>query len=161
MDDEALLTFLADLQAALPSVCVEAPTPEDRLYVLVTLARLWEDQAQRRYRAKPVRIPDPILQKLQSCCANLPEVQRQLFHLLDHLHRASSGVGGTTPVGWASGAECRTGELKADAGLGQPIWPKPAGIRISCRKPYGVTVIWLVTVVVMLPSGVVARSATL
>jgi hypothetical protein len=92
LDDEALLTFLADLDAALPSLCVNAPTPEDRNYVLVTLARLWEDQAQRRYRAKPVRIPDPILQKLQSCCANLPEVQRQLFDLLDHLHRASSGV---------------------------------------------------------------------
>ncbi len=92
LDDEALLTFLAELQAALPSLCVHAPTPEDRNYVLVTLARLWEDQAQRRYRSKPVRIPDPIHQQLQSRCANLPEVQRQLFHVLEHLHRASSGV---------------------------------------------------------------------
>jgi hypothetical protein len=92
LDDEVLLTFLAELNTALPSLCVHAPTPEDRHHVLVTLARLWEDQAQRRYRAKPVRIPEPILQQLQSRCANLPEVQRQLFHLLDHLHRASSGV---------------------------------------------------------------------
>jgi len=92
LDDEALLTFLADLDAALPSLGVNAPTPEDRHYVLVTLTRLWEDQAQRRYRSKPVRIPTPIHQQLQSRCANLPDVQRQLFHILEHLHRASSGV---------------------------------------------------------------------
>ena len=92
LDDEALLTFLAELQAALPALRVNVPTPEDRNDVLVTLARLWEQQAQRRYRAKPVRIPAPILQQLQSRCSNLPDVQRQLFHLLEHLHRASSGV---------------------------------------------------------------------
>ena len=92
LDDEALLTFLGELDAALPSLCVNAPTPEDRNYVLVTLARLWEDQAQRRYRAKPVRIPDHVHQQLQSRCTNLPDVQRELFHILECLHRASSGV---------------------------------------------------------------------
>jgi len=92
LDDEALLTFLVELHAALPSLSINAPTPEDRNYVLVTLARYWEEQAQRRYRAKPVRIPDPIHQQLQSRCANLLDVQRQLFHILEGLHRASSGV---------------------------------------------------------------------
>jgi hypothetical protein len=92
LDDEQMLTFLSELQTALPSLCVHAPTPEDRNYVLATLTRLWEDQAQRRYRAKPVRIPEAIQQQLQSCCANLPEVQRQLFQILERLHRASSGV---------------------------------------------------------------------
>jgi hypothetical protein len=92
LDDKDLLTFLSELEAALPSLPVHAATPEDRNTVLVTLARLWEDQAQRRYRSKPVRIPDPIQQQLQSRCANLPDVQRHLFHILETLHRASSGV---------------------------------------------------------------------
>jgi len=92
LDDEKLLTFLAELQTALRSLSMPAATPEDRNFVLVTLARLWEDQAQRRYRAQPIRIPDPILQQLQSRCSNLPDVQQQLFLILDQLHRASSGI---------------------------------------------------------------------
>ena len=92
LDDDSLLTFLAELEAALPSISVQAAAPEDRTYVLVTLAQLWEGQAQRRYRAHPIRIPAPILQQLQSRCSNLPDVQQQLFLILDQLHRASSGI---------------------------------------------------------------------
>lgn len=92
LDDEEMLTFLSELHASLPAVPVIAATPDDRNTVLVTLTRLWEDQAQRRYRAKPVRIPDSIQQKLQSRCANLPDVQCHLFNILENLHRASSGV---------------------------------------------------------------------
>ena len=92
LDDDALLTFLAELETALPSISVQAATPENRTYVLVTLARFWEEQAQRRYRSQSVRIPDPIRQQLHACCANLPEVQHQLFLILDQLHRASSGI---------------------------------------------------------------------
>lgn len=92
LDDEALLTFLAELQDRLPSVRVQAPTPADRAFVLVTLTQLWENQPQRRYRAKPVQIPAAIQQQLRSRCANLPDVQQQLFGILDQFHRASSGI---------------------------------------------------------------------
>ena len=92
LTDDNLLTFLDELHAVLPSITMPAVTSEDRNTVLVTLARLWQDQAPRRYRGLPVLIPDPILPELQSLCPNLPDVQQQLFLLLDRLHRASSGI---------------------------------------------------------------------
>jgi hypothetical protein len=92
LDDEKLLTFLTELEMALPSVPVQSPTLKDREFVLVTLAKLWEDQAQRRYRGKSVFIPERIQQQLQKSCSNLPEAQTSLFQILDQLHRASSGV---------------------------------------------------------------------
>ena len=92
LDDDALLTFLGELQSALSTLPVHSPTREDHQYVLVTLARLWEDQAQRRHRGKPVLIPTPIEEQLQNLCGNLADVKRLLFDVLDHLHRASSGI---------------------------------------------------------------------
>jgi hypothetical protein len=91
LDDDALLTFLNELQSALSTLPVHSPTREDHQYVLVTLARLWEDQAQRRHRGKPVLIPTPIEEQLQNLCGNLADVKRLLFDVLDHLH-ASSGI---------------------------------------------------------------------
>jgi hypothetical protein len=92
LGDKNLLTFLTELQTVLPSIPVQCATTDDRQFVLVTLAKLWEDQAQRRYRGKSVTIPEKIQQQLQSRCANLPEVEITLFRTLDNLHRASSGV---------------------------------------------------------------------
>jgi hypothetical protein len=92
LDDEALLTCLSELHAALAALAVDCPAPEDRNTVLVTLIRLWEDQAPRRYRGKSVLIPDPIRQRLQTRCTNLTQVQHRLFQILDELHRASSGI---------------------------------------------------------------------
>ena len=92
LDDEALLTFLSELHAALPTIAVHSATPEDRQYVLVSLAQLWEQQAQRRYRGQSVLIPEAIHQQLQTRCANLSDVQQHLFEILDQLHRASSGI---------------------------------------------------------------------
>ena len=92
LDDEDLLTFLSEFHAALPTLAVHSPTPADRHYVLVTLTHIWEQQSQRRYRAKPVLIPEAIHQQLQSRCTNLSDVQHHLFQILEQLHRASSGV---------------------------------------------------------------------
>jgi hypothetical protein len=92
LDDEALLTFLDELHTALPTLTRYSPTAQDHRDVLVTLARLWEDQAPRRHRGKPVLIPEGIQCQLQQRCSNLPDLQRQLFQILDQLHRASSGV---------------------------------------------------------------------
>ena len=92
LDDDALLTFLNELQSALSTLPMYSPTREDHQYVMVTLARLWEDQAQRRHRGKPVLIPTPIEEKLQNLCGNLADVKGLLFDVLDHLHRASSGI---------------------------------------------------------------------
>jgi hypothetical protein len=90
--DAHLLTFLDELHAALPSISMPGVTPEDRHTVLVTLARLWQEQAPRRYRGHPVLIPDALLLELQALCPNLPDAQQQLFLILNQLHRASSGI---------------------------------------------------------------------
>lgn len=92
LQDSALFTFLDELHAALPSIHVDAVIPEDRESILVSLTRLWEWQAHRRYRGYPVEISPSIEKDLQTRCRNLPEVQRDLFRLLDSLHRASSAV---------------------------------------------------------------------
>ena len=70
LEDNAMLTFLTELQRALPTLAVVSPTAQDRQYVLVTLARLWEDQAAQRWRGKSVRIPQPIQDELHRRCAN-------------------------------------------------------------------------------------------
>lgn len=92
LDDEALLTFLDEFQHVRAAIPVHAPTPEDRHAVLFTLTRLWEEQAQQRYRGKPVLVPEAIRNRLQQRCANLSDVQQSLFEILDRLHRASSGI---------------------------------------------------------------------
>jgi hypothetical protein len=92
LDDDALLTFLDELHRDLPTLPVYSPSPEDHDDVLVALARLWEDQAPRRQRGKPVLIPADLQHQLHARCAKLPDLQEQLFRILDHLHRASSGV---------------------------------------------------------------------
>jgi hypothetical protein len=71
---------------------VETKNPEDREYVLATLSKLWENQAERRYKGKPVLISDAIEQELNTLCSNLAEVKDKLFKVLDRLHRASSAV---------------------------------------------------------------------
>lgn len=92
LQDNLLLTFLEEMHQALPGVPVQCHCAADRQFVLVTLARLWEEQSPRRYRGKPVLIPHAIHEQLRTRCSNLPEVQAQLFPLLEKLHRASSGV---------------------------------------------------------------------
>ncbi len=92
LQDLALLTFLDELHAALPALVVDAVRVDDRESILVALTRLWEQQAHRRYRGRPVVIPPPLEQELLTRCRNLPELTRELFALLDSLHRASSAV---------------------------------------------------------------------
>jgi hypothetical protein len=92
LKDDALLTFLKELEAALPTIPVDTPSHQDRQFVLVTLARLWENQSSRRQRGKPVSIPAHVEQDLQNRCGNLAAVKQRLFAVLDQLHRASSGV---------------------------------------------------------------------
>lgn len=84
--------MLSKLETALPTIPAQSAAREDRQFVLVTLAQLWQDQAQHRYRGKSVIIPERIQHQLQSRCANLSEVQTHLFRVMDQLHRASSGV---------------------------------------------------------------------
>ena len=85
LDDIALLTFLDELHSALSTLPLYSPTAQEHLDVLVTLTRLWEDQAQQRHRGKPVLIPEGIQRQLQQRCSNLPDLQRQLFQILDQL----------------------------------------------------------------------------
>jgi hypothetical protein len=92
LQDPALFTFLDEFHAVLPAIRVDAVYPGDQESILVSLARLWEQQASHRYRGRPVVIPQSIEQDLLTRCRNLPEVQRDLFRLLDNLHRASSAV---------------------------------------------------------------------
>ncbi len=92
LEDEYLLTFLEELEVALKAISVECSTPQDREYVLVGLTKLWENQARRRQRGRPVLIPPAVEQELRARCSNLPDVQEQLFCVLDRIHRASSAV---------------------------------------------------------------------
>lgn len=92
LQDPALFTFLDELHAALPAIRVDAVYPGDRESILVSLARLWEQQAPQRYRGRPVVIPQSIEQDLLTRCRNLPEIKNDLFALLDSIHRASSAV---------------------------------------------------------------------
>jgi hypothetical protein len=90
--DPALLTYLGELEALLKDIDVDANSDQDRQYVLVTLIKAWENQAPRRWRGQPVRIPADIEQDLARRCADLPQVEEQLFAALACIHRASSAV---------------------------------------------------------------------
>jgi hypothetical protein len=92
LEDKFLLTFLEEFEVALKTIQVQSPTPQDREYVLAALAKLWEDQANRRQRGRPVLIPQEVEQELTKYCSNLAEVKKQLFSILERLHRASSAV---------------------------------------------------------------------
>jgi len=92
LEDEALLTFLRELEARLDGIRVDTRTPEEREYVLATLAKLWEDQAKKRQRGRPVHVPEQVQQELSMRCSNLEAVKAHLFDVLDRLHRASSAI---------------------------------------------------------------------
>lgn len=92
LKDPALLTYLDEFQAAVAELEVVTAQPADRQYILVTLTRLWEEQAKRRWRGQPVKIPPEVEAELDRRCLNLAAVKDQLFAILDGLHRASSAV---------------------------------------------------------------------
>ena len=71
---------------------MQTADPNNRERILVTLTKLWEEQAKGRWRGKDVTIPPQVEQNLAANCSNLSDVIDRLFAILDDIHRASSAV---------------------------------------------------------------------
>lgn len=90
--DPYLLEFMNISHEAITNIDVNVETPLDREFILATLTQLWEQQNKRRYRGKDVIIPETVEKHLRSCCANLDDIQYELFNILESIPRASSAV---------------------------------------------------------------------
>lgn len=90
--DQNLLNHLNILADQLRQVQVETSCPFEREYILAVLTRLWEEQAPRRWRGKPVHIPEVVWDNLQQSCSNLDEVRCNLFDILEQTPKSSSAV---------------------------------------------------------------------
>ncbi len=90
--DPYLLTYIGEFEEVVAKIPVNTTKVEDREGILVTLTKLWEDQAKSRWRGCEVKIPPCTEQSLAARCSNLPEVIDRLFAALDDIHRASSAV---------------------------------------------------------------------
>jgi len=90
--DPNLLEYMGKVHDALKKISVNDINPLDREYVFATLIYLWEEQAQRRWRGKEVKIPERVRTDLKRCCLNLDHLCQELFKLLESIPKASSAV---------------------------------------------------------------------
>ena len=92
LKNPALLTHMDEFRTAVRQIDVQVGSLAERERVLAELTRLWEQQASRRWRGKPVLIPPETEAALSAICLSLEQTAMQLFAVLDSLHRASSAV---------------------------------------------------------------------
>ena len=90
--DPNLLVFINEVRRAIDALEVRMADPLDKERVLAVLTLLWEEQATRRWRGKPVRIPKTVYDDLKKSCPELDAVSRELFKILEETGKSSSAV---------------------------------------------------------------------
>jgi hypothetical protein len=91
LKDPGLLTHLEQVYRRFEDLHIQG-SPIDREYVLASLTFFWEQQALRRWRGKPVVLPQSVMASLKRSCTNFDQVCAELFEILEDVPKASSAV---------------------------------------------------------------------